>query len=189
MHLPGAGVGGHCLPKDTWLLLYGLKMYGSRAIETHFVELARDINEKMPYHLVDLATDCFTDAGLEYPNVKVVVLGAAYLENSDDTRNTPTSSVVARLSAYGAEVIVHDPYVREFPETELTRDLAKAVKDADALLLVTKHREYLSMDLKKVGKSMRHRIIIDGRGAIEPASARDAGFVYRGIGKGNAGAD
>lgn len=187
MHLPGAGVGGHCLPKDTWLLLYGLKMYGSRPIETHFVELARTINEAMPHHLVDLATECFANAGLEYPNVKVVVLGAAYLENSDDTRNTPASSVVARLSAYGAEVIVHDPFVREFPEAELTRDLAGAVKNADALLLVTKHREYLTMDLKKIGAVMRHRILIDGRGAVDPDAARDAGFVYRGIGKGKAG--
>ena len=103
-------------------------------------------------------------------------------------RHTPTSSVVARLSAYGAEVIVHDPFVREFPEAELTRDLAGAVQDADALLLATKHREYLSMDLKKLAQSMRNRILIDGRGAIDPDAARDAGFVYRGIGKGNAGA-
>ncbi|MBN1882012.1 MAG: nucleotide sugar dehydrogenase [Deltaproteobacteria bacterium] len=187
MHLPGAGVGGHCLPKDTWLLLYGLKTYGRRPIETHFVELARTINESMPHHLVDLATECFRNAGLEYPDVKVVVLGAAYLENSDDTRNTPTSQVVSRLSAYGADVIVHDPFVRELPGTELTRDLQAAAHNADALLLVTKHREYLTMDLKKLAGSMRNRILVDGRDAIDPNAARDAGFVYRGIGKGNTG--
>ncbi len=184
MHYPGAGVGGHCLPKDTWLLLYGLNTYGSKKVQTHFVELARSINESMPNHLVNLLSECLKSRGKSFPDSKVVVLGVAYLENSDDTRNTPAYDVVARLMAHGAEVIAHDPYVREFPQVELTRDLIAAAQDADALVIVTKHKEYYTMDLGALKKVMRDHIIIDGRDVINRASARAAGFLYRGIGKG-----
>ncbi len=185
MHFPGAGVGGHCLPKDTWLLLYGLNTYGAKKVQTHFVELAREINQSMPNHLVNLLSECLEIRGRSFPDVKVVILGVAYLENSDDTRNTPAYEVVARLSAHGAEVIAHDPYVSEFPEAELTRDLQAAVKGADALVIVTKHKEYHAMDLAALGRVMRDRIIVDGRDVVSPEAARAAGFLYKGIGKGN----
>jgi UDP-N-acetyl-D-mannosaminuronic acid dehydrogenase len=185
MHYPGAGVGGHCLPKDTWLLLYGLNTYGTKRVQTHFVELARSINESMPNHLVNLLSECLKSRGKGFPDAKVVVLGVAYLENSDDTRNTPAYDVVARLMAHGAEVIAHDPYVREFPQVELTRDLMAAARDADALVIVTKHKDYYAMDLPSLKKTMRDHIIIDGRDVIDQGSARAAGFMYKGIGKGN----
>ncbi|MCI0480306.1 MAG: nucleotide sugar dehydrogenase [Candidatus Dadabacteria bacterium] len=186
MHYPGAGVGGHCLPKDTWLLLYGLNTYGKKKVQTHFVELARGINESMPHHLVDLLADCLRERGKDFRDAKVVILGVAYLENSDDTRNTPAYDVAARLTAHGAEVIAHDPYVREFPEVELTKDLEGAATGADALLIVTKHKDYYGMDLDALKRIMRDHIIVDGRDVIDHAAARTAGFLYRGIGKGNA---
>ncbi len=186
MHYPGAGVGGHCLPKDTWLLLYGLNAYGTRKVQTHFVELARNINELMPKHLVNLLSECLEARGKSLPDVKVVILGVAYLENSDDTRNTPAYDVVARLKDHGADVIAHDPYVREFPEAELTKDLETAARGADALLIVTKHKDYYAIDLAALKKVMRDHIIVDGRDVIDPKAALAAGFLYRGIGKGNA---
>jgi len=184
MHYPGAGVGGHCLPKDTWLLLYGLNTYGTKKVQTHFVELARSINESMPGHLVGLLSECLESRGKELANAKVVILGVAYLEISDDTRNTPAYDVVARLTAYGADVIAHDPYVREFGQVELTRDLEAAARGADALVIVTKHKDYYTMDLTAIKKIMRDHIIIDGRDVIDQEAARAAGFIYRGIGKG-----
>jgi UDP-N-acetyl-D-mannosaminuronic acid dehydrogenase len=185
MHYPGSGVGGHCLPKDTWLLLYGLKTYGSWEVETHFVELARRINESMPLHLVKLLSHCFDQLGREYAGAKVAVLGVAYLEDTDDTRNTPAYRLIATLKERGAEVIAHDPYVREFPEAPLTKNLDEAVHDADALVIVTKHSAYFDMDLTKIASSMRTPIIIDGRNVVDPRRAAEAGFTYRGIGKGD----
>lgn len=185
MHFPGAGVGGHCLPKDTWLLLYGLNNYGKKKVQTNFVELARRINESMPNHLVDLLSECLVAKGRTYPDVKVVILGVAYLENSDDTRNTPAYTVVARLAAHGAEVIAHDPHVREFPEAELTKDLVAAARGADALVIVTKHKDYYEMDMGALRSAMRTPIIVDGRDVIDPKAAEAAGFLYKGIGKGN----
>jgi UDP-N-acetyl-D-mannosaminuronic acid dehydrogenase len=186
MHFPGAGVGGHCLPKDTWLVLSGLNAYGNKKVKTHFVELARSINESMPNHLVGLLADCLKAKGKTVAGSNVAVLGVAYLENSDDTRNTPAYDVVARLSKLGAKIIAHDPFVREFPEAKLTKDLKEAAREADALLIVTKHKEYYALDLAELKKIMRDHIIIDGRDVIDPKAARVAGFLYKGIGKGNA---
>ncbi|MBN2223862.1 MAG: nucleotide sugar dehydrogenase, partial [Deltaproteobacteria bacterium] len=184
MHYPGAGVGGHCLPKDTWLLLYGLSMYGKHEVDTHFVQRARAINESMPFHLFELLEEALNLKGRKFPDVKVAVLGVAYLENSGDTRNTPTYALVDRLTAYGADIITHDPYVTEFPEARLTHDIDEALRDADALVIMTKHSHYISIDLDAAARAMRTRIIIDGRDTFSPENARAAGFFYRAIGKG-----
>ncbi|MCI0480305.1 MAG: UDP binding domain-containing protein, partial [Candidatus Dadabacteria bacterium] len=104
--------------------------------------------------------------------------------NSDDTRNTPAYALIDRLAAYGADIIAHDPYVTIFPEARLTQDIAEAVRDADALVIMTKHSQYRDMDLAAVAKAMRTRIIIDGRDTFNADEARRAGFTYRAIGKG-----
>ncbi len=184
MHLPGAGVGGHCLPKDTWLLRYGLRKYAAPTMETEFVCLARKVNDLMPLHLVELIQDGLGEKELELKGARIAVLGVAYLEDSDDTRNTPAYRLISELESRGAEVIAHDPHVRDFPETELTRDLDTALKDADAAVIVTKHRPYFHMDPEKVIALMKHPIIIDGRNVLDKKQAESAGLIYRGVGKG-----
>ena len=184
MHLPGAGVGGHCLPKDTWLLRYGLRKYWEPTMETEFVCVARKINDLMPLHMVELIQNALKEKGREIENARIAVLGVAYLEDSDDTRNTPAYRLIDELTSRGAKVIAHDPHVREFPEAELTRDLDEALKGADCAVIVTKHKPYFSLDLKKARELMRTPVIVDGRNVLEKDKVEKAGFVYRGIGKG-----
>ena len=66
MHLPGAGVGGHCLPKDPWLLRYGLMRYGSNSREPEFISLGRRINDYMPMHMIELIGNAFSDHQQEF---------------------------------------------------------------------------------------------------------------------------
>ncbi|MFH1037782.1 MAG: nucleotide sugar dehydrogenase [PVC group bacterium] len=184
MHLPGAGVGGHCLPKDTWLLRYGLRKYWAPTMETEFVCLARKINDLMPLHMVELIIDALQKKNRQIEKARVAVLGVAYLEDSDDTRNTPAYRLIDELESRGAKVIAHDPHVREFPEAELTRDLDEALKNADCAVIMTRHKPYFSLDLKKVKSLMKTPILIDGRNVLDQESAKAAGFVCRGVGKG-----
>ena len=186
MHVPGAGVGGHCLPKDTWLLRYGLKTYADPDSEVRFVSLARSINDYMPAHLFGLVVEGLQESGVELSQAKVAVLGVAYLENSDDTRNTPASTLVESLTAQGAQVIAHDPHVRphEFTQAEVLKDIWEVLAGADAAALVTRHREYLDLDLNRVAEVMRTPILVDGRNVFDPESVRAAGFSFRAIGKG-----
>jgi len=184
MHLPGSGVGGHCLPKDTWLLRYGLQKYGGRPMETEFICLARRVNDYMPSHVAKMVEDVLETKKVPMREAKIAILGVAYLEDSDDTRNTPAYSLVRHLESKGAEVVAHDPHVRDFPEADLTRDLDAALSGADCLAIVTKHREYFRLNFSTLRKLMRTPIIVDGRNVLDKKRAEKAGFIYRGIGKG-----
>jgi UDP-N-acetyl-D-mannosaminuronic acid dehydrogenase len=184
MHLAGAGVGGHCLPKDPWLLKFGVDTYGAWPVPMRMISLAREINDEMPVHLVDLALQALRERGREPKGARVAVLGVAYLEDSDDTRNTPAISVIDALQERGATVVAHDPYVRELDGYELTRDLEQALQGADAAVIVTKHKQYSDLDLTWLGQTMRTPILIDGRNMYCGAIVRGAGFTYRAIGKG-----
>ncbi|MDD5224892.1 MAG: UDP binding domain-containing protein, partial [bacterium] len=181
---PGAGVGGHCLPKDTWLLRYGLRAYGREPLEAELISLARAINDHMPLHMAELARRAIESHGQKMEKSKVVILGVAYLENSDDTRNTPASSLAIELSRLGAKVVAHDPYVKELPGIEILADLFEAARGADALAIVTKHREYFHLDFPRLKQLMRTPLIIDGRAIIKEDEAKRNGFGYSLLGRG-----
>ena len=195
MHLPGAGVGGHCLPKDSWLLEYGVQQYGRGAgdqeSELQLIPLAREINDGMPRHMMELIEEALGEAGVELAGSKVAVLGVAYLEDSDDTRNTPAAPLAALLRTRGAEVVAHDPYVRERDWVEsggdgvpLTRDLTEALEGVDCAAIVTRHRPYLDFPLEQVRSLMRTPVLLDGRNVLDGEVCKQKGIVYRGIGKG-----
>lgn len=185
LHIPGAGVGGHCLPKDPWLLRYGLYEYGSWKIEPEFISLARRINDYMPVHLANLVENALTAKGIHMNEAIITVLGVAYLENSDDTRNTPAATFIATLQSKGAEIRLHDPYVQtwEFSQHDIMRDLDEAAKGSDCLAIVTKHAKYYSLDFKELKDLMRTPIIIDGRNVVDQDTVLQEGFEYRCIGK------
>jgi UDP-N-acetyl-D-mannosaminuronic acid dehydrogenase len=197
MHIPGAGVGGHCLPKDSWLLKCGLEKYGQSADwETEglrLIPLARGINDGMPGHMVALIEDALSEAGRGLAGATVALLGVAYLENADDARNTPAAVLAKLLLARGAQVVAHDPYVRkadwfraleEDVDVPLTDDLWETLSDVDCAALVTRHKEYGGLDLGRVKSVMRTAALVDGRNVLSPEACGKAGIVYRGVGKG-----
>ncbi len=184
MHFPGAGVGGHCLPKDPWLLRYGLMKYGSYFREPEFISLGRRINDYMPVHIVDLIGMALTHHQLGFHNTVVTILGAAYLEDSDDIRNTPARPVVSLLKSRNAEVRIHDPYIEVLDDLPIEQDFWKAVDGSECLVFITKHSEYFNIDLEKTKNKMKVPIIIDGRNIFNQKQVEKIGFYYKGIGKG-----
>jgi len=183
MHFPGAGVGGHCLPKDSWLLKYGLDTYGVLKFLPKVIVDSRAINDWMPVHVADLVEDALKERKMKLKGAKVAILGLAFLENSDDTRNTPSATLYLELKKRGAKPVMHDPLVREH-ELPFTAKLDEVLKGADAVILSTKHREYGEIDLKKLAKMVRTPVIVDGRNFWVPEKVKQAGFTYRGVGKG-----
>ncbi|MFH0816368.1 MAG: nucleotide sugar dehydrogenase [Methanobacteriota archaeon] len=183
MHFPGAGVGGHCLPKDSWLLKYGLDTYGKLPFLPRVIVDSRVINDWMPVHVADLVEEALKERKLKLRGAKVAILGLAFLENSDDTRNTPSATLYLELKRRGAKLAMHDPLVREH-ELPFTDKLDDVLKGADAVVLSTKHKEYAKIDLKKLAKKVRTPVIVDGRNLWDPEKVRKAGFTYRGVGKG-----
>ncbi|RLC61523.1 MAG: nucleotide sugar dehydrogenase [Chloroflexota bacterium] len=175
MHLPGAGVGGHCIPKDPWLLIANA---GER-FKPRLIPTARAINDGMPLHMADLTVEALREAGVDIAGAKVAVLGYAYLENSDDTRNSPSEVLVTRLRELGAEVAIHDPWVPEYRD-----DLEARVRDCDAVILMVAHDAYRTVDLGRLRTLVGRPILIDGRNVFPAEQARAAGWKYRGVGRG-----
>ncbi len=175
VHLPGAGVGGHCIPKDPWLLIAN----ASDGFQPRLIPTARAVNDGMPLHVADLTVEALREAGADITGAKVTVLGYAYMENSDDTRNSPSAVLVERLHELGAEVAIHDPYVRRYQG-----DLGERVQGSDALVIMVAHDEYRALNLNSLRARVEHLVLIDGRRVFSPERARAAGWVYRGVGAG-----
>jgi len=179
MLFPGAGVGGPCIPKDPWLLVSATSQ-GKVSI----IPAAREINEFMPERLAQLAEEGLREAGRRIKGAKIAVLGFSYREETEDTRNTPSVKVIRELRRKGADVVIHDPYAPSQRGYHIVRDLNKAVRKADALVIVTGHRAYHKMDLAKIGRKMRRRVIVDGRNVFSQGLGGRR-FIYRGLGKGD----
>jgi UDP-N-acetyl-D-mannosaminuronic acid dehydrogenase len=179
MHLPGAGVGGHCLPKDSWLLAFGAK----GKYQPRLITAARAINDGMPLHMSDLCEDALVQAGRRVYGSIVTILGAAYLENADDTRNSPALRLIRELDVLGVTVVVHDPYVKELDGIAPLKDLEKALKGSDCIALVTAHDQYKNLDLDWAKGLMRTPIIVDGRHVFNREKCVEKGFIFRGVGE------
>jgi UDP-N-acetyl-D-mannosaminuronic acid dehydrogenase len=182
IHMPGAGVGGPCLTKDPYMLASIAPDFWG----TELIISARRINDYMPTHTVNIVEKALADAGLSVIGAKIAVLGAAYKGGVDDTRESPAKYVVQKLLEKGADVVVYDPYTPETFGARPAKTLEEAAKDADALVIVTDHPEFKKLDLVTLAALMRHRIIIDGRRAVEPHAAAAHGFTYYAVGYGSA---
>lgn len=189
---PGAGVGGHCLTKDTYHLERGVQVLGKDLLdyppgEPSLYVLARHINDFMPGHMFRLTLDGLKRAGVPAKGAKVALLGWAFLANSDDTRNTPSEPYRDMVLKEGATVSVHDPCVAEYPGVPFVPFVEQAIEGADAIVIFAGHHQYRTLDPKAVkalsGKN--HPVIIDGRNMVNPDAFIREGFVYKGIGRGD----
>ncbi|MDX1617036.1 MAG: nucleotide sugar dehydrogenase, partial [Candidatus Promineifilaceae bacterium] len=175
MHLPGAGVGGHCIPKDPWLLAHG----AGRQTPVRLIPQARAVNEGMPAHMADLVARGLTAAGVPLAEARVLVLGYAYLENSDDTRHSPSAALLAHLEEKGIAAAVHDPWVPAYQG-----DLLARAADCHAAALMVAHRHYHDLDLAALKQALRAPVLVDGRHVFDRQAARQAGFIFYGVGQG-----
>ena len=189
---PGAGVGGHCLTKDTYHLERGVQVLGKDRLdypagEPSLYVLARRINDFMPTHMFRLTMDALKRAGVPMKGAKVAMLGWAFLSNSDDTRNTPSEPYRDLLLKAGALVSVHDPYVADYTGVPIVPFVEEALEGADAIVIFAGHHQYHTLD-PKVLKNLsgkKHPVIIDGRNLVDPDAYICEGFVYKGIGRGD----
>jgi UDP-N-acetyl-D-mannosaminuronic acid dehydrogenase len=186
LHLPGAGVGGHCLPKDPWLLKYGVDTYGETKVPFDVIIQSRARNEMMPKHMFELAQQAAKEKGIDINKAKIAVLGASFIENSEDTRNSPTETLIEVLNKEGIKWAIHDPYVRprEFPHP-VSKDLDEVVKDADVMMIFVKHKEYYDIKAKWLKERMKTPILIDGRDVLNLAEFKKENFIAYGVGKPN----
>lgn len=187
-HQPGPGVGGDCIPVDTWYMIRKAEELGC---ETGLMRLARAVNDGMPAHVVSLVEDALRERGRGLAGANIVLLGLAYKKNVPDVRNSPGVAIRALLEAAGASVSAFDPIVeRHRPRIAAHQpfgNLEEAIADADGVVLVTDHAEFLTAAAPAIISKSRGRVLVDARGFYDPAEAREHGITLRAIGRPNGG--
>ena len=108
---PGPGTGGHCIPVDPYYLSWKAREYD---FYTKFIELAAEVNQGMPYHVVDIIRDGLNRQGKSLLGARILILGVAFKRDVDDARNSPSRRIIELLLERGAEVAYNDPHVPAF---------------------------------------------------------------------------
>lgn len=173
MLVPGAGVGGHCIPKDPWLLIANV----DQRYRPQLIPAARAVNSQMPYHVAELIEGALHVRGVPLSGARIAVLGYAFRENTDDDRDSPSKYLVEELRRRGADPVVHDPHVPPYMGS-----LDAVISGAQALVVMVAHRAYRDLDLQKLYTQMACPVIIDGRNVVNAAVAQQLGFTYWGVG-------
>ncbi len=157
---PGPGIGGHCIPLDPYYLANKAREFD---FHTRFIELAAEINEQMPYHVVQRVLEALNSRGKSLKGAGVLVLGVAYKRDVEDTRESPALKIIRLLREKGAEVSYNDPYVPrvhlpagDLESVELTPERLAAM---DCIVIATDHSSY---DMGEV--VARARLVFDTRG-------------------------
>ena len=180
----GIGFGGGCLPKDIRSFMARAGELGADQALT-FLREVDAINMRRRTRTVEMTREI---CGGTLLGQRITVLGAAFKPNSDDVRDSPALSIAVQLQLQGAVVTVTDPQslpnaARRFPELNYEPDLNAALRDADAVLMLTEWQQYRELDPHSVFSQVRTARILDGRNVLEPAKWRAAGWTYRGMGR------
>ena len=159
---PGPGVGGHCIPVDPNYLSYKVRSLG---YPFRFVELAQEINQRMPVYVADRVAELLNTAGKPVNGARILLLGVTYKANVADTRESPVPALARRLLARGALLSYHDPYVPQWqvdgcavPQAD---DLSSAIQLADLVILLQDHAIY---DMDLIGRTAS--AVLDTRGRL-----------------------
>ena len=169
---PGPGLGGHCIPIDPFYLSWKARELN---FNTHFIELAGEVNTAMPEYVVSKITDALNQKGKSLKNARILILGVAYKKDTDDIRESPGVEIVDILKTKEAEVDYHDPHIpafsgmRRYPHLAMKRVelTAETLQEYDCAVIITDHSDYdyewivdhaqLVVDTRNAAKDSKHR--------------------------------
>jgi len=174
---PGPGVGGHCISVDPWFFVEAAPEL------TPLIYHSRQVNDAQPSFVVEKVKSALGDL----KNKNIAALGLAYKSDVDDLRESPANEVVHLLQNAGANVLAWEPFKPDakLEGIKMASSFEDAIKNADAILLLVKHTEFVKLNPKEVAKKTKARIIVDTVNAWKVEEWQSAGFeVFRlGVGK------
>ena len=182
VHYPGAGVGGPCLPINSYQLLNTAKRLGSNL---SIIESGRKINEKMPEHVISLTLDAFNECNKTIQDSSILILGISYKPDVKDIQLTPAEQVINKLQDLGVKIHIYDPYFKSKKVFGITvaENIENVISTVDASIILTAHDEFKKIEIALFSK-MLNPILIDTRGIIDPLLAKNEKLIFRGLGRG-----
>jgi nucleotide sugar dehydrogenase len=172
---PGAGVGGHCIPVDPYLLIDSANRSESK-FDHRLLKIARSVNDRMPVHVANRTVRALNDVRIPPYEARVLVLGKTFKPGVTDIRNSPYFRIVAELEEYDCRVETYDPLLPE--DSTVTSPYV----DADAVVLVTAHKELVNIDPARLAEN-GVSVVVDGRNAFDQSAIEREGLIYRGVGR------
>lgn len=154
LHLPGPGVGGHCLAVDPYFIIEKAPK------QSVLISDSRKINNSMPLFVIEQVEKMVQN------EAKIAVLGVTYKGNIDDVRESPAMTIVDLLMARGYEVAVHDPHVQQRQVAFNLYDFKEAVTNVDCVLVLTDHDEFKCLNEETILECTRKPIILDTRNCV-----------------------
>src|SRR5215471_4211628 len=164
---PGPGLGGHCIPIDPFYLTWKAREHGEA---TRFIELAGEINTRMPEYVVHRVADALNAQQKSVNGSRILVLGVAYKPNVDDERQSPSYVLMKLFEQRGASVDYYDPFIpvikptREYPQFAGRKSVEwnrTTIENFDLILIATNHQ---SVNYHELGEWAR--CIVDTRNAM-----------------------
>ena len=179
---PGPGYGGSCFPKDTRALTTVADQFG---VETRIVDAVIDANERQREAMIAKVEKLVGDLD----GKQIGVLGLSFKPETDDMRESPAVDVIKMMIDRGAKICAYDPVAIEEARhcldsgVEFAADEYEAIRDADALVIVTEWNQFRALDMKRVKELLKTPKIADLRNIYEPSDMRAMGFEYVGVGR------
>lgn len=182
---PGCGYGGSCFPKDVQALIRTSKEY---AYEPRILSAVEMVNERQKLVLPEKLVRCF---GEDLSGRRFAVWGLSFKPDTDDMRESPAITIIRELVRRGAVVTAYDPkavgeakacYLRDVPEVTYADSKYEALKNADALVLVTEWKEFRQPDFEEIVKLLKQPLIFDGRNQYDKKRLAKYGIEYHQIG-------
>jgi UDPglucose 6-dehydrogenase len=180
---PGPGFGGSCFPKDTLALM---RIAQDAGAPSRLVEAVVGVNDARK---ATMAMRVIAACGGSVRNKVIAVLGLTFKPETDDMREAPSLSIVARLVADGAVVRAFDPQGMGQAKPLLPsgvvycQDALEAATGADALVVITEWNEFRALSPDRLAAAMRGRVLVDLRNVYDPHAMEEGGFAYHGIGR------
>tara|TARA_X000001036_G_scaffold350914_1_gene331720 strand:- start:694 stop:2067 length:1374 start_codon:yes stop_codon:yes gene_type:complete len=183
VHYPGAGVGGPCLPINSYQLLNTARRTG---VKLSIIESGRMINESMPDHVIKLTCDAFDECKKTIGESKILIMGISYKPNVKDVQLSPAKEIIKKFQNLGSQVHIYDPffYSTEIFGLKVENNLENILYEMDAVVIVTGHDEFKQIDVDSFLKT-KSKILIDSRGIIDPISIKNKNLIFRGLGRGD----
>lgn len=183
IHYPGPGVGGPCLPVNSYQYLNTAKEIG---IPLKLIQTGREINENMPSHVIRLLKSAFDEENLSLTNSTILILGVSYKPNVKDFQISPAEKIIEHLKKLNVNIKIYDPYFKSENvfgiDTE--SNLIETLPICDGIILVTSHNEFHNLEPKFLKNKLKNPIFIDTRCILNQKDAIRAGLIYRGLGRG-----